>query len=426
MNTKPLCFAFRHALLVLLLLSPTLSPSTLFAGAQGDQGAEEGATTLREAFTEGKWSLSFRPRFELVDDDAARFAGRDAEAFTLRSSFKFTSADLNGFSFGVEVEDVAAIGNELYNNVGAGSNGNGVTDRPVVADPDLTEINQAWLAYDFGGAAKIKAGRFEQQFGDLRFVGAVAWRQNHQSFDALSIESDFGLDTDAWKLTYVVLDQVHTITSARQDLEGHLFDLRYKTTPGTFGLSSQWLDYDAASLGGRSLATTALNFTGSTSYESGLKWLYDLQFAQQDDYGDNPNQVSHDYYKVDMALGYGLFTFRVGTESLEGDGTTAFQTPLATLHKFNGWADRFLTTPANGLDDLYLKIGVQRGAWQGLIAYHDFTAEHSSADYGTELDAQVLWDAPWKQRFGLKLASYDADQHSVDVEKLMLFTAVSF
>ena len=31
------------------------------------------------------------------------------------------------------------------------------------------------------------------------------------------------------------------------------------------------------------------------------------------------------------------------------------QTPLATLHAFNGWADMFLTTPANGLQDLYFR-----------------------------------------------------------------------
>ena len=30
-------------------------------------------------------------------------------------------------------------------------------------------------------------------------------------------------------------------------------------------------------------------------------------------------------------------------------GVAAFQTPLATLHAFNGWADLFLTTPARGL-----------------------------------------------------------------------------
>jgi len=45
----------------------------------------------------------------------------------------------------------------------------------------------------------------------------------------------------------------------------------------------------------------------------------------------------------------------VGYEVLEGNGAIGFATPLATLHAFNGWADMFLTTPANGLKDLYFR-----------------------------------------------------------------------
>jgi hypothetical protein len=37
-----------------------------------------------------------------------------------------------------------------------------------------------------------------------------------------------------------------------------------------------------------------------------------------------------------------------------------FTTPLATLHKFQGWADKFLTTPVNGLADLYVNAGYTR------------------------------------------------------------------
>ena len=33
----------------------------------------------------------------------------------------------------------------------------------------------------------------------------------------------------------------------------------------------------------------------------------------------------------------------------DGAALTSFQTPLATLHKFQGWADKFLTTPPNGI-----------------------------------------------------------------------------
>ena len=46
-----------------------------------------------------------------------------------------------------------------------------------------------------------------------------------------------------------------------------------------------------------------------------------------------------------------------GIEYLEGNGTIGFSTPLATLHKFQGFADVFLTTPASGITDAYGKLG---------------------------------------------------------------------
>ena len=39
-----------------------------------------------------------------------------------------------------------------------------------------------------------------------------------------------------------------------------------------------------------------------------------------------------------------------------GSGNRAFQTPLATKHAFQGWADQFLTTPADGIEDAYLGV----------------------------------------------------------------------
>ncbi len=57
----------------------------------------------------------------------------------------------------------------------------------------------------------------------------------------------------------------------------------------------------------------------------------------------------------DVALAVkGIGTLGVGYELLgSDDGVAAFQTPLATLHKFNGFADQFLVTPAGGLQDIY-------------------------------------------------------------------------
>ena len=60
----------------------------------------------------------------------------------------------------------------------------------------------------------------------------------------------------------------------------------------------------------------------------------------------------------------------------------AFRTPLATLHKFQGWSDKFLVTPNAGLRDTY--IGV-KGKVQGIgwkLSWHDFGADEGGADFG--------------------------------------------
>ena len=44
---------------------------------------------------------------------------------------------------------------------------------------------------------------------------------------------------------------------------------------------------------------------------------------------------------------------------MEGNGVKGFTTPLATLHKFQGWADKFLATPVNGIEDEYVNLSAR-------------------------------------------------------------------
>ena len=55
----------------------------------------------------------------------------------------------------------------------------------------------------------------------------------------------------------------------------------------------------------------------------------------------------------------GIVTVKAAYESLEGNGARGFSTPLATLHAFQGWADVFLNTPADGVDDASLTLVVR-------------------------------------------------------------------
>ena len=107
-------------------------------------------------------------------------------------------------------------------------------------------------------------------------------------------------------------------------------------------------------------------------------------------------------------------------------GQGAFTTPLATLHKWNGWADRFLRTPENGLRDLSIGAGHSHGRMTYLLVYHRFEADSGGATYGQELDALFKWSSWWDQDFYFKAAAYDADEFAFDTMQFWLYTTYKF
>jgi hypothetical protein len=97
-----------------------------------------------------------------------------------------------------------------------------------------------------------------------------------------------------------------------------------------------------------------------------------------------------------------------------------------TLHKFNGWADKFLNTPADGLEDLFVSVGATLGKFALIGIYHDFKANSGGASWGSEFDAQVVYTAPWKQKIALRYADYSADEWATDTTKLWIWTSWGF
>ncbi len=102
---------------------------------------------------------------------------------------------------------------------------------------------------------------------------------------------------------------------------------------------------------------------------------------------------SEDYFHGEAFFTVSHTTLRAGYEQLGGDGSIGFSTPLATLHKFQGFADVFLTTPAGGIEDIYgtaqfdWKDGLFGATYTVFATYHDFKAERGGADLGKEGDA---------------------------------------
>ncbi|HBJ39597.1 MAG TPA: hypothetical protein DDZ20_02130, partial [Hyphomonas sp.] len=90
-----------------------------------------------------------------------------------------------------------------------------------------------------------------------------------------------------------------------------------------------------------------------------------------------------------------------------------------------GWADKFLTTPTTGVEDIYAKAAYQVGdvgPFSGVAltaVYHDFSADVGGADYGSELDlaASAKWD---KIGITLKYADYSADDFATNTSKFWI------
>ncbi len=385
--------------------------------------AAEGPPSLGEAVTKGKLSLNLRYRYEVVEQDSFAETGR---ASTLRSTLSYRTLAWRGLAAFAEFEDVRDVGfGGDHNNGGAGSLGNGVADRPLIADPELTELNQAYLDWQPAAGLLLRGGRQEIVVDNARFIGNVAWRQNHQSLDGAVLRWS-GIEDLA--LSAVWIARQRTVTGASRPMaSGHL-DATYSFSPAAVlrGYLLE-LDFDDEPQWGLSTRTLGAALAGTWKLGEGRGLRYRLEAAEQGDTGDNPTAVDASYRRAELGLTVAAFAVEAGYELL-GDSAVggAFQTPLATLHAFNGWADIFTTTPADGLRDLWLGASAEHGAWKLLAAYHDFAADYGGTDYGSELDASAVFTTPWKQKLALEVALYDAEGFATDTDKIFIWTQWGF
>lgn len=388
--------------------------------ASGVPVAPEEAGSLGEALKQGQVTLGLRYRFEQVDEDAF---DETARASTLRTLLGYTTRPLHGFSATLRFSNVTDVGTlDRYNDAGAGSSGNGVRDRPVIADPQLTRFDQVSLAFERGDT-RVEGGRLAIALDDQRFVGPVGWRQNTQSFTTARIVNH---SIERTELSYAFLERAWTITGGERPMASHLVRAAVELPVGTAVGYAYLLDFDREADASASTATWGLRFSGSRAAGS-ASVRYAAAWAYQQDHGSNPDRVRAAYYRVDLGLGVPKLGLDAGWEVLEGspeDGR--FTTPLATLHAFNGWADRFLDTPPAGLRDLFVGLRGAAGKLSWNAVFHDFRAQSGSAEYGRELDLQAVLSTSWKQAFGLKAAFYDASGFSTDTSKVWAWSAWSF
>jgi len=358
------------------------------------------------------FSGNFNLRYEGVDQNNAL---NDADALTLRSRLTFKTASFSGFRFLIEGENSTTLNDDF--NDALGSN----PGYSVVADPETTELDQLAVMYK-SSWLDATLGRQVIALDDQRFVGHVGWRQDRQTFDAVTFKTNFSKSIHAY---YGYISKRNRIFSDERDLDSqdHLFNIQGKFKNLNLTGYSYMLSEDEGVE--RDIDTFGIRATSKFSMSSAAINA-EFQYANQD--ADIVgSSFSASYLAGKLGTTVGCVNVWVAGERLgSDDGAYGFSTPLATLHKFNGWSDQFLGTPASGLEDM--NVGAS-GKYQGYTwkaVYHDFSTHKGSGDFGSEINLSLATKLSKRFSIGAKYADFNADSGSGRVDASKVWAWVTF
>ncbi|MCR9262320.1 MAG: hypothetical protein NXH95_21615 [Pseudomonadaceae bacterium] len=391
-------------------------------------------SSVSQAFTHGVFTVGLRYRYEHVDQETVNYSGvpfehHIANASTLRTRLQFTTAEFKNTFLTLNVDDLRPLASGNFNDTR-----NGKTGYPVVADPKGTDLNLASITYTGLDNSTIVLGRQRIVRENARFVGNVVWRQNEQTYDAASV--DYAI-SDKLQVYYAYVDRIKRIfgpedgiPAASLNSKTHMFDASWTISPAldimTYGY---WLDFDEApELSNRTLG---LRLSGRIGDSAAMRYVAEL--ARQNEYKNNPDSYGENYLHIAAGFDWHDLALTAGYEKLGGSGNQpaafgqAFQTPLATLHAFNGRADQFLRTPGTGLQDKYIDLSTKALGGKLTLTYHDFEADADRKNFGDELDLFGVWKIHPQYSLLAGVAIFDSDADFLaDITKVWLMLSADF
>ncbi len=417
-----------------LILSLAATPLILGSMAVSAQAADDGFNV----FSDVKFSAELRPRYEYTDHAASTLDA--GNALTNRTNLNLTGTllEVDGLVGTVEVNSVNDF-NTLDQQT-----------HQTAAEKDVAKMTQANIAYTNSGVTGI-VGRKTVNLDNQRFIGSVGWKQNFQTLDLAAVAYGTGGFS-------ILAAYVYGVNAIGDDGFGTR-NLTYvggitsgATTSAAVNASYKFADpiklTGYAYLLGSYSDTYGLAATGKIAAGDIAKLNYRAEFAMQTDStleevsgvsGDTSLRTDSLYYNIDVGANISGFLVGLNYEVLGGDDDLTdgragqFDTPLATKHKFNGWADQFLKTPTTGLADLNVRGGYQFATAGKVIGiYHIFAADQDGATgsgvaagdtYGSEFDIAYSTKLPGVNNVKLlvKAAMYiDDDSNAVTADDTTL------
>jgi len=376
---------------LLCKMSLALAPVALLMTIQAASADElEG---LGAAIQGGKTNFSLKARYESVETPTNTTG--QAKAMTMGYRFGYETGAYHDFAVNVQAQGV--WGNKQYGD-GQSPTSQATPTLNTVNDPAGVNLSQAHLIYRGIADTTIKQGRQVIRYDDDRWVGNVDWRQNWQTYDASSITNKSIADTtiQAAYVTNVNRPSTDGALSGNTHMKSTLVNVNNKSlsfadiVAYNYRLDYTNPDYARASTGGPntfgSTNTTGVKLAKEGIDVAGFKLGWTGEMASQKNFKQNTTNYTAKYTNIGVSVGGSLGKLTAAQEVLGSDNGVGLQTPLATLFAFNGWADKFLVTPKNGLKDSYIR---GRSNVAGIVVgadFHQFKSDAGSINLGREVD----------------------------------------
>ena len=414
-----------------ITLNLYLAFASITTAVQAEEAVEtEAEYTFMQAIKDGKSLSSIRPRYENVDEDKLQPAPngtkelKNTYAFTTRTLIGWQTAPYKNFSFGAQLTDVHEFNddfNDRRNNQPEHNNGTTASSLfkrqfANIVDPGFTDINQLFVDWSGIKNTKFRLGRQVVNLDNVRFVGDIAFRQNTQVFDGISVINKSIPDTE---LFYSHFYQVRQVNTKERNGDIDLINAKYRISPTEFligygyFINADNLSQNAgnpvaagfAPQGGNGLGSSqdvpkagGVAFADASSKTFGARldgvhiftpnWrgLYTAEYAKQDDYSGGSALIDAHYFRLGGGVAYNTFSIRIDHEKLSSNnGKYAFQTPLGTNHLFQGWADHFLTTPRQGIEDTFITAAGTIEKLKLYAEYHVFKSDEKFETLGSTI-----------------------------------------
>ena len=333
---------------------------------------------------------SARLRYQSLDQDNLT---NNAEALTLGVKAGLEFEHSRNFSALIEFEASEQLIDDFNDTL------NGRVDRPVIIDVTSAELNRFQLQTEVIPNTRLTLGRQNFALDNWRFLGDWGFRQNDQTYDALRVETSLGKA----RVNLGYFNKVHRHFSNDSPIgefsgDSLVLNLSHPAPIGQLSLFHYALDLETGLpqqlINSLSNQTTGIRWQGRRHWDQiGIVW--DSSYARQSDYANNPNDYSTNYVDLDIGLQLGCFEVSTGLETLGSDNGVALQTPLGSLHSFQGVTDRFFSTPSEGLRDYHSSIKFDWGdigpfeRVKTEFGFHDFNDADNNRDYGRELNLRL-------------------------------------